>query len=118
LRVLPNPAPTTGIQDLDFANGHLYALTGYDKGSLQAWELNPSNGAVITGPVAIGFPGTQDANGFTILPDGNFLINDEDLSCTYQEYDSLTGQAMVFSIDLPLDRYPCSGVDTDGTFLY
>src|SRR5262249_32743134 len=29
-RALPNPRPGTGIQDLTFSNGTLYALTGYE----------------------------------------------------------------------------------------
>jgi hypothetical protein len=115
LRVLSNPAPTTGIQDLTFSNGNLYALTGYPNGSLQAWELDPSSGTVIAGPVAIA--GDAGADGFAVLPDGNFLINDGDASCTYREYDSTTGQQTGQSITVPGGSL-CTGVETDGASLY
>jgi hypothetical protein len=117
LRVLPNPAPTTGIQDLEFSNGNLYALTGYPNGTLQVWELNPNSGAVIAGPVAIGSPAAAGADGFTVLPGGNFLINDGDGSCTYREYDSTTGQQTGQSITVPGGSF-CTGVETDGASLY
>jgi hypothetical protein len=117
LRVLPNPAPTTGIQDLAFSNGNLYALTGYPNGTLQVWELNPSSGTVIAGPIGIGSPAAADADGFTVLPDGNFLINDGDTSCTYREYDSTTGQPTGQSITVP-GGTSCTGVETDGSSLY
>ena len=117
LRVLPNPDPTKGIQDLAFSNGNLYALTGYPDGTLQAWELNPISGTVIAGPVAIGSPAAADADGFIVLPGGNFLINDGDTSCTYREYDSTTGQPTGQSIAVP-GGSTCTGVDTDGSSLY
>jgi hypothetical protein len=116
LRVLPNPAPATGIQDLDFSNGNLFALTGYFNGPLQVWELDPSNGAVLAGPVAI--TGIDpSADGFTVLPDGNFLINDADTSCTYRAYSSTTGQPTGQSITVP-GGSTCTGVATDGSSLY
>jgi hypothetical protein len=118
LRVLPNPSPTTGIQDLEFSNGNLYALTGYPNGSLQVWKLDPSNGAVLAGPVAItGINVSASADGFTVLPDGNFLINDADESCTYRAYSSTTGQPTGQSITVP-GGSTCTGVDTDGSSLY
>lgn len=113
---LPNPAPTTGIQDLKYANGALYALTGYRVGPLlQVWKLNPANGAVLAGP--IGINSTPSADGFAVLPDGNFLINAGDSSCNYSEYDSATGAPTVFSFTVP-GASKCTGVDTDGTDLY
>jgi hypothetical protein len=119
-RVLPNPDPLKGIQDLTFSNGNLYALTGYPDGHLQAWELNPTTGAVLSGPIAIA-QATPDpaSDGFAVLPDGNFLINNGDASCSYQEYDSSTGQPTGQSITLPsADFSICTGVETDGTSLY
>jgi hypothetical protein len=118
VRVLSNPAPTTGIQDLAFSNGNLYALTGYPDGTLQAWELNPISGTVIAGPVAIGSPAAADADGFAVLPDGNFLINDGDALCTYREYDSITGQPTGGSITVPGEPSFCTGVETDGSSLF
>jgi hypothetical protein len=117
LRVLPNPAPTTGIQDLAFANGNLYALTGYPNGTLQVWELNPSSGAVIAGPVAVAAPDPA-ADGFTVLPDGSFLINDGDMSCTYRGYNPSTGAPTGKVITVPGGPTSCTGVETDGSSLY
>ncbi len=114
-RTLPNPAPSVGIQDLDYAKGALYALTGYPSGSLQVWKLDPTTGAVLAGPIAINSdPG---ADGFTVLPNGNFLINAGDASCSYAEYDSTTGTPTGFSLSVP-GASQCTGVATDGTSLY
>jgi hypothetical protein len=116
LRVLPNPASTRGIQDLTFAGGALYALTGYgSSGPLQVWKLDATTGAVIAGPITISGP-RPNADGFAILPDGNFLINAGDGSCTYTEYNS-AGQATANSFTVPNGSI-CTGVETDGSFLY
>jgi lysophospholipase L1-like esterase len=112
---LPSPAPSVGIQDLDYANGALYALTGYPAGSLQAWKLDPTTGAVLAGPIAIS--SDPDADGFTVLPDGNFLINSGDASCAYAEYNSATGTPTGSSITVP-GAATCTGVATDGSSLY
>ncbi len=112
---LPNPAPSVGIQDLDYANGALYALTGYPSGSLQVWKLDPTTGAVLAGPIAIN--SDPSADGFTVLPDGDFLINSSDASCTYAEYNSSTGAPTGASITVP-GAGQCTGVATDGTSLY
>jgi hypothetical protein len=116
LRVLPNPAPSTGIQDLAYAGGYLYALTGYNQSPLQVWKLNPSTGSVIGAAISISGP-ASGADGFTVLPDGNFLINDGDTLCTYREYNSSTGQATGTSLSVP-GGTRCTGVETDGTSLY
>jgi hypothetical protein len=121
LRTLPNPAPTRGIQDLTYAGGALYALTGYGpsdaKGPLQVWKLDPTSGAPIGAAITITGP-DPDADGFTILPDGNFLINDGDGSCTYAEYNSSTGIATGNSFTVPASPSICTGVETDGSSLY
>ena len=113
---LPNPAPSAGIQDLDYANGALYALTGYDTaGPVQAWKLDPGTGAVLSGPIVISTD--PYADGFSVLPDGNFLINSGDASCSYAEYDSTTGAVTGSSFVVP-GASSCTGVTTDGTSLY
>jgi hypothetical protein len=113
---LPNPAPSVGIQDLVYANGALYALTGYAFGPLQVWKLNPANGAVLAGP--IGINSDPSADGFAVLPDGNFLINAVDDSCLYSEYSFATGAPTGSQITVPGASQGCTGVDTDGTALY
>ena len=50
-RTLPNPRPSTGIQDLAFQNGVLYALTGYGFASPQVFKLNPTTGATLGAPL-------------------------------------------------------------------
>jgi IPT/TIG domain len=115
IRTIPNPAPSTGVQDLDYANGALYALTGYSAGSLQVWKLDPTSGAVLAGPIAISSDPTAD--GFTILPNGDFLINTGDMSCTYDEYNRTTGAATGSSVTVP-GASSCTGVATDGVSLY
>jgi hypothetical protein len=124
---LPNPDPTHGIQDLAYSGGALYALTGYSvppSGTLLAWKLNPTTGAVLGGPIHINTPGTSNADGFTVLPNGNFLINDGDLSTTYREYNSTTGNPTGLSFVLPGGPIgtpalqSSTGVDTDGLHLY
>jgi hypothetical protein len=114
LRVLPNPDPSWGIQDLAYSHGTLYALTGYGGGSLQVWGLDPSTGAVTLGPISVA--AASDADGFTVLPDGNFLINSGDAFCTYDEYSATTGQPT--GSNLSLSGSNCTGVTTDGTYLY
>jgi len=118
IRTLPNPS-SSGVQDLAFAGGVLYALTGYSGGPLQVFKLNPTNGAVLGGPVPITGSGQEaSADGFAILPNGNFLINLADTSCTYNQYDSTTGaQIEGSSLTVPSASL-CTGVATDGTSLY
>jgi hypothetical protein len=102
--------PGVGAQALAFHNGALYVLTGYPllgnpaNNSLKVFELNPTTGAVI-GPangITIN-PPVQDpldpyatgiSDGFTVLPNGDFLINDYDGSDgnpIYREYNGSTG---------------------------
>jgi hypothetical protein len=90
-RVLPNPTPTTGVQGLAFHNGELFALTGYDAAPLEVFELDPVTGSVISGPISIGTPAQSDSDGFIVLTNGNFLINDGDASPVYREYSGTTG---------------------------
>jgi hypothetical protein len=117
IRSLPNPS-SSGVQDLAFAGGALYALTGYSGGPLQVFKLDPTSGAVLGGPVPIAGSGQDaSADGFAILPNGNFLINLQDTSCTYNQYDSTTGAPIGGSLTVP-SASTCTGVETDGTSLY
>ena len=115
LRVLPNPSPGLGIHDLTFSNGNLYALTDDSNGHLQVWELDPSDGHSLAGSVTI-VGSDPNADGFTVLPNGNFLINDFVGSCTYRVYDPTGHPTADPSITVP--GGVCSGVDTDGSSLY
>lgn len=129
IRTIPNPRPTTGIQDLAFANGLIYALTGYPYDPPQVFALNPITGAVVSGPVSIASPASGVSDGFVVLPNGNFLINVDtggpygaDASCTYNQFNPSTG---ALTADPPIivagpgpDALCSTGVDTDGTHLY
>ncbi len=117
-RTIPNPRPTTGIQDLAASGGSLYALTGYPYEELQVFKLRPSSGAVLAGPIKIAAPAAPDSDGFTVLPNGNFLINSGDASCEYNQYNGSTG-ALVngTTINVP-GGGSCTGVDNDGTSLF
>jgi hypothetical protein len=45
-----------------------------------------SSGTVPQGGLSIQSPASPDSDGFTVLPDGNFLINDGDASPIYREF--------------------------------
>jgi hypothetical protein len=88
---LPNPDPTHGIQDLAFSGGFLYAMTGYDSATTPTvWKLNPNTGAVLSSVVLSG-PAIGGSDGFTVLPSGNFLVNQGDDVNSYDQYNPLTG---------------------------
>ena len=116
-RTLPHPRPGTGIQDLAFVGDDLYVLTGYPNAALQVFRLNPDTGAVLSGPINITGGAGGDADGFTVLPNGNFLINDGDASCRYNQYNPSTG-ALIDGSTITVDASQCTGVDTDGTSLF
>src|SRR5690242_13026329 len=117
-RTLPNPRPTTGIQDLASSGGALYALTGYPFNPLEVFKLDPSTGAVLAGPISITGAASPSSDGFAVLPNGNYLINDGDANCTYNQYNGTTGtQVSGTTITVPGARF-CTGADTDGTSLF
>jgi hypothetical protein len=118
-RTLPNPRPGTGIADLAVSGGVLYALTGYPNQPLRVFGLNPATGSVLIGPVNIAGPASPASDGFTVLPNGNFLINNDDADCTYNQYNPTTG-ALIAGTQLVVPGGPdfCTGVDTDGTSLF
>jgi hypothetical protein len=93
IKSFPNPVPGTGIADLAEANGVLYAMTGYPNGP-EVVQATDGNGTNIGGPVTLhtlggGFLSSSD--GFAVLPNGNWLINDADETNSYNQYDPLTG---------------------------
>jgi hypothetical protein len=115
--VLPNPRPGTGISNLKFHDGILYAMAGKFFASPIVYELNPTNGAIL-GSVAISGPANDQSDGFVVLPNGNFLINDGDANKTYREYSAATGLATGFVLTVPGNPAFTTGVDTDGTHLF
>ena len=119
---LPNPRPGFGIRDLTFSNGNLYALTGYPLNDPIVYKLNLLTGAVFppAGGVPIAAPASFDSDGFAVHPTtGNFLINNGDTSCIYNQYSPANGALIPgTTINVPGGPAQCTGVDTDGTSLY
>ncbi|WP_300337066.1 PEP-CTERM sorting domain-containing protein [Accumulibacter sp.] len=124
VRVFANPNPGWGIQDLDVfdlfgdpysVNASLYALTGYPSGAPTVFRLSRFDGHVIGLPVVLQAPAAPDSDGFTVLPNGNFLVNTGDASPTYQEFDSITGAAVGQGFTVPCGQ--ATGVDAGPTTL-
>jgi hypothetical protein len=115
--VFPNPRPGTGISNLKIHNGILYALAGKFFAQPIVYALDPNNGAVLSS-VPIRAPASSESDGFVVLPNGNFLINDADATTTYREYSSLTGAPTGFAFTVPGNPTNTTGVDTDGQHLF
>ncbi len=116
---LANPRPTTGIQDVAFSNGVMYVLTGYPSDAPEVFGLDPVTGAIVSGPVSIAAPAAVDSDGFTVLPNGNFLINSGDGNCTYNQFNPTTGALIpATTIVVPGGATFCTGVESDGTSLF
>ena len=119
---IANPTPGLGVADLHFgtgvSGGNLYALAGYDTrpGGPEVVEFDPSNGNIVLAPVTIATdPG---ADGFTILANGNYLINQGDAVNSYDQYDPVTGAKIAGTNISAQGCGSATGVDTDGTHLF
>jgi hypothetical protein len=106
IATFPNPRPGYGVQDVAYSNGILYVLTGYWYGLPIVYALSPTDGHVLSS-VAIQNHPNGAADGFTVLPNGDFLINDSDAQGLYRSYDPTTGLADGLIINLVWD---CAGV--------
>jgi hypothetical protein len=119
---IANPTPGLGVADLHFGTGvnggDLYALAGYDTrpGGPEVVEFNPSNGAIVLPPVTIATD--AGADGFTILPNGNYLINRGDADNSYDQYNPVTGARIAGTNISAQGCGTATGVDTDGTHLF
>ena len=62
----------------------------------------------------------QDSDGFTILPNGNYLINEGDATNLYDQYDPTTGNEISGTniVDAPGTCSESTGVDTNGANLF
>jgi PEP-CTERM motif-containing protein len=114
----PNPIPGTGVVDLVGSGGFLYVMTGYPAGPevVQKTDgsgnnigapvtLHKTNGAILTA-----------SDGFTILPNGNWLINDDDGNNHYNEYDPLTGNEIANTTIQAHDNNGVCGASTGVDF--
>lgn len=119
-----NPVPGTGIVDLAAAGGVLYALTGYPSGPevIQGTDGNGTNVGPLITPHTLSGGTLSNSDGFTVLPNGNFLINLGDGTNSYSEFDPVTGNEIAgTNIQAHNEFGACSsstGVDNDGQFLY
>jgi hypothetical protein len=113
-----NPTPGLGVADLHFGVGGLYALAGYPStpSGPEVVEFNPASGTIIKAPVTIATD--ADADGFTILPNGNYLINRGDATNSYDQYDPATGARITGTNISAAGCGSSTGVDTDGTHLF
>ena len=120
IRTLPNPRPGVGIQELAYHNGVLYALTGQYYNPPIVYGLDPVTGAIRSVVPIDPTPGCSKGfcDGFTVLPNGNFLINTFDQSCTYNQFSPVTGQVIPGTTIVPAGHVTCTGVDTDGSSLF
>ena len=76
----------------------LYVLTGYLDSAPAIYEADPDSPDgtvdVIDGPIFLtgqaddGQHALESCDGFTVLPDGHFLVNEQDGSPVYDEYDA------------------------------
>lgn len=94
-----NPVPGTGVVDLTGSGGFLYVMTGYPNGP-EVIQKTDGMGNNIGAPVTlhkIGGAILTNSDGFAILPDGHWLINDGDAVNSYNEYDPLTGNEIALT---------------------
>ena len=111
-----NPLPGKGISDLHFGAAGLYALAGYPNQGPEVALFDPTSGTLIGSPVTIATDPAAD--GFTILSNGNYLINRGDAVNSYDQYDPTTG-ARIAGTNISAGGCGSStGVDTDGTHLF
>ncbi len=109
--VFANPSPLTGIRDLDVSivDNDLYAFTGSASTPPTVFRLSRVDGHVIGSPVILQAPAVWDSDGFTILPNGNFLVNLGDASPLYQEFNSVSGAPVGTGFSVPCGK--ATGVD-------
>jgi hypothetical protein len=105
----------------------LTVLSGYPNDVLVVTKLDPVTGSAIGAPILIGSPAQDDSDGFTVLPSGNFLINDLDGvnygATIYREYDGTTGQLVSGGLVIDLSAFGFShgtgvAIAPDGQSLY
>ena len=123
IKTFPNPVPGTGVVALAAANGLLYAMTGYPNGPLVV-QATDGNGNNVGPPVTLhNLAGgiLTDSDGFTVLPNGNWLINSGDADNSYSQFNPVTGaQIAGTTIQAHNAAGVCgssTGVDNDGTML-
>jgi hypothetical protein len=116
---IANPTPGLGVAVLEFANdGNLYALAGYPNLGPEVFKFDPATGKILAGPVTIANGGEPAADGFTVLPNGNYLINRGDAVNSYDQYDPVTGLRIAGTNIFAPNCGSSTGVTTDGSHLF
>ena len=125
IKSFPNPVPGTGIVDLASDNlGHVFAMTGYPAGPEVVQETD-GNGGNIGGLVTLHTTAggnLTSSDGFTILANGNWLINDGDAVNSYNQYNPITGAEIAgTTVQASNGSGVCgssTGVENNGTNLF
>jgi hypothetical protein len=119
IKSFANPVPGTGIVDLAAAGGELYAMTGYPGGP-EVVQATDGNGTNIGGPITLHTTGggtLSSSDGFAVLNNGNWLINDADGTNSYNQYDPTTGAEIAGTTITAPGCGSATGVDNTGTSL-
>ena len=114
-----NPIPGRGIQNLHFGAAGLYIVSGYPTSAPEVFIVDPITGAILNTPVTLA--DDPAADGFTILPNGNYLLNEGDGSNLYDQYNPITGARIAgttITSPCPVGGLTSTGVDTDGVNLF
>lgn len=114
-----NPIPGRGIQNLHFGTAGLYIVSGYPTSAPEVFIVDPVSGAILNTPVTLATDPAAD--GFTILPNGNYLVNQGDGNPLYDQYNPVTGARIpgtTITSPCPGDGLISTGVDTNGTNLF
>jgi hypothetical protein len=118
---ITNPTPGTGIVDVKGNGGFLYIMTGYPNGP-EIIDKMSGVGTLISSVTLTNGSGADltASDGFTILPNGNYLINEGDADNSYDQYNPITGVRIAGTniADAPSVCGTSTGVDTDGTHLF
>lgn len=120
---IANPIPGDGIADIHFGSsisGDLFALTGYPNqpGGPTVVAFNATTGLIDPSVPEVQIPVDSGADGFTILPDGNYLVNSGDADNVYNQYSALTGALIPGTTISAPGCGTATGVDTNGTDLF
>ncbi len=116
---IANPTPGTGIVDVKGNGGFLYIMTGYQSGPEIIDKMDGVGHLLSSVTLSNGAGGNlSNSDGFTILPNGNYLINEGDGVNLYDQYDPLTGMRIAGTTISAQGCGNATGVDTNGTNLY
>lgn len=117
--LIANPSPGNAIVDVKQFGGFLYLLEGFPNGPEFVDKIDLS-GNLLSSVTLHTLSGGEltNSDGFTVLANGNFLINEAGTLPAYDQYDPITGNEIAGTMLDPSGCYATSGVDTDGKNLF